>query len=128
MANSWWCSRIGRVVAVNVVVRIPGQERDRDGFLVEYSDGEGVRNVPYWSGDCRDVSLASASTVHKAQGGEYPHVVFALGWDAFKLLDRCLVYTAVSRARDTLTVVREAGALEHAASNGTTVRRNQRLG
>ena len=41
----------GRIVAVNVRVKIPGQERERDGFFVEYAEGEGVRNVPYWSGD-----------------------------------------------------------------------------
>ena len=118
---------IGRVAAVNVPVRIPGQERAHQGFEVEYADGEGVRRVPYWSRDCGDLSLAFASTVHKAQGGEYPHVVFAVAWDAYKLLDRCLVYTAVSRARDGLFVVREAGALERAAANGTETRRYQWL-
>ena len=52
-------------------------------------------------GDSGDVSLVFACTVHKAQGGEFPHVVFAVGWDSFKLLSRCLVYTAVSRAQKT---------------------------
>jgi|GEM_PF-4953655 len=78
--------------------KIPGQELERDGFLIVYTDGEGVRNVPYWSGGAGDVGPAFAGTVHKAQGGEYPRVVFALAWHAFKLLDRCLVDTAVSRA------------------------------
>jgi len=50
-----------------------------------------------------------------------------VAWDAFKLLDRCLVYTAVSRARDGLFVVWEAGALERAAANGKETRRCQRL-
>jgi len=63
--------------------------------------------------------------VHKAQGGEYPQVLFAVAWDAFKLLDRGLVYTAVSRARDGLFVVREAGA--RAAANGKETRRYQHL-
>ena len=65
--------------------------------------------------------------MYKAQGGEFRHVVFALGYDAFKLLSRCLVYTAVSRARDTLTLVLEEGAMKDAAANAKDVRRYQRL-
>ncbi len=98
----------GTVVAAGVAVKVTVRnvEVDRPGFIVEYPDGAGVRRAVYWAGDSGDVSLAFASTVHKAQGGEFPHVVFALAWDSFKLLSRCLVYTAVSRARDTLTLVR----------------------
>ena len=120
----------GTVVAAGVPVRVKvrGVEVDRPGFVVEYPDGDGVRRAEYWAGDAGDVSLAFACTVHKAQGGEFPHVVFAIGWDAFKLLSRCLVYTAVSRARDTLTLVREEGALEYAAAHAEDVRRYQRLG
>ena len=118
---------IGRVAAVNVRVALPGQKRERDGFLVEYADGAGLRSVPYWSGDSGDLSLAFAATVHKAQGGEYPHVLFAIAWDAFKLLDRCLVYTGLSRARDGLMVLREAGALERALANVAETQRYQWL-
>ena len=73
------------------------------------------------------MSLAFASTVHKAQGGELSHVVFALGWDSFKLLSRCLVYTAVSRARDMLTLVREEGALDRAVKHAEDARRYEHL-
>lgn len=120
----------GVVVAAGVPVRavVGGQEVERDGFVVEYPEGDGVRRAEYWAGDAGDVSLAFACTVHKAQGGEFPHVVFAIGWDAFKLLDRCLVYTAVSRARETLTLVLEDGAMERAAAMTSEMRRNQRLG
>lgn len=120
----------GTVVAAGVPVKVPvrGQEVERPGFVVEYPEGDGVRRVGYWAGDAGDVSLAFACTVHKAQGSEYPHVVFVVAWDSFKLLERTLVYTAVSRARDTLTVVREAGALERAAANGEEARRYQWLG
>ena len=54
-------------------------------------------------------------------------MLFAVAWDALQLQDRCLVYTAVSRARDGLFVAREAGALERAAANGRETRRYQRL-
>jgi exodeoxyribonuclease V alpha subunit len=120
----------GTVVAagVPVRVRVRGEEVQRQGFVVEYPEGDGVRRVEYWAGDARDVSLAFACTVHKAQGSEYPHVVFALGWDAYRLLSRSLVYTAVSRARETLAVVREEGALEFAVARGEEARRYQALG
>jgi exodeoxyribonuclease V alpha subunit len=119
----------GTVVAagVPVTVTVRGDEVQRDGFIVEYPDGDGVRRVPYWAGDAGDVSLAFASTVHKAQGSEYPHVVFAIAWDSYNLLNRCLIYTAISRARDTLTVVCEADVVGRAARNADETRRYQWL-
>ena len=91
-------------------------------------DGDGARRAEHWAGDAGDVSLAFACTVHRAQDGEFPHVVCALGWDAFKLLSRCHVSTAVSRARDTLPLVRETGSLEYAAAHAEDVRRYRWLG
>ncbi len=55
-------------------------------------------------------------------------MVFALARDSFKLLDRCLVYTALSRARDSVVVVREEGAMERAVANAAETQRNQALG
>ncbi len=118
----------GTVVAAGgpVKVKVRGVEVERPGFVVEYSGGDGVRRAEHWAGDAGDVSLAFACAVHKAQGGEFPHVVFAIGWDAFKPLSRCLVHTAVSRARHAAPAA-GGGALEWAVTNGEETRRYQRL-
>ena len=89
-----------------------------------------MRRAVCGAGNSSDVRLALASTVHKAQGGGFAHVVFALGHDAFRMRIRCLVYTAVGRARDTLTLVElvwEEGAMKKAARNAGDVRWYERL-
>ena len=56
--------------------------------------------------------LAFALTVHKAQGSQYRRVLFAaLQRDAWGLLDRSLIYTAVTRTRERCTVVGQPRAL-----------------
>jgi hypothetical protein len=50
------------------------------------------------------VSLAYALTVHKAQGSEYPVVVVPLSSDNGRMLQRTLLYTAMSRASELLVV------------------------
>lgn len=67
--------------------------------------------------------LAYALTVHKAQGSQYRRVVFAcLARDIFALLDRPMVYTAVTRAKEACLVVGEHGALVSALQKRNTKR------
>jgi exodeoxyribonuclease V alpha subunit len=57
--------------------------------------------------------LAYALTVHKAQGSQYRRVVFAaLSRDTWSLLDRSLIYTAVTRTREQCLVVVQPRALQ----------------
>ncbi|MBR0056344.1 MAG: ATP-dependent RecD-like DNA helicase, partial [Kiritimatiellae bacterium] len=67
---------------------------DFDGHVVEYERG-----------DLDELTLAYASTVHKSQGSEYPAVVIALATQHFKLLQRNLLYTAVTRGRKLVCIV-----------------------
>lgn len=60
----------------------------------------------------RHLQLAYALTVHKAQGSQYRRVFFVtLARDAMALLDRSMIYTGVTRAREACTVLGEARAL-----------------
>ena len=66
------------------------------------SGGESVRQIspslmPPWEG-------AFALTIHKSQGSEFDHVFVLLGNEPHQLLSRPLFYTAVTRARQRLTV------------------------
>jgi exodeoxyribonuclease V alpha subunit len=55
-----------------------------------------------------------AMTIHKSQGSEFPHAVVALPEHQSPILTRELLYTAVTRARERLTVVASAEAVEQA--------------
>jgi exodeoxyribonuclease V alpha subunit len=73
---------------------------DFDGRLVEYQAGE-----------LDAVALAYATTVHKAQGSEYPAVVIPLAMQHFTLLRRNLLYTAVTRGKSLVVLIAEPRAL-----------------
>ena len=115
---------IGKVVEVNIPVTVPGLG-ERQGIAVEFEDGSGTKVVEYWAGNVSDLQLAYAATVHKAQGSEFPAVIFVLAWDAYMLLTRPLAYTGVSRARELLWMFLEDGALKQAVDTVRDVARNQ---
>lgn len=101
-----------------------GNEATKPAMVVRFDSGE---EVAYWAGDAGQLALAYALTVHKAQGSEYPAVVLALGWDAYLLLQRQLVYTGMTRAARRLVVLAEDGALQHAARAASAAQRWQWL-
>jgi exodeoxyribonuclease V alpha subunit len=65
----------------------------------------------------RYLEPAWAISVHKAQGSEFPVVVAVVTTHHFKLLQRHLVYTAVTRARKILVVVGMRRAMQMALDN-----------
>lgn len=89
---------------------------ERDGrFVGCFPDGNGVREVPLLRLPPHDVSWAM--TVHKAQGSEFDDVVLVLPDEADAgHLTRELLYTAVTRARSSVTMIGEADVISAAAS------------
>jgi exodeoxyribonuclease V alpha subunit len=73
-----------------------------------------LRRLPRWE-------PAFAMTVHKAQGSEFDQVIVLLPPPPSPILTRELVYTAVSRAREQITLVGPRDAI--AAAHGARVRR-----
>ncbi len=66
-----------------------------------------------------DHETAFATTVHKAQGSEFDHVLLLLPAAAARPVARELLYTAVTRARSRVTIVSGAGVLEAAIASPT---------
>ena len=66
------------------------------------------------------VETAWAMTVHKAQGSEFDHVLVVLPDEPVRNLTRELVYTAVTRARESVTIAGSGDVLRSAVSRGTT--------
>ncbi|MBI4572412.1 MAG: ATP-dependent RecD-like DNA helicase [candidate division NC10 bacterium] len=85
------------------------------------------RAVTYDFSELDELTLAYAATVHKSQGSEYPAVVFPLHTTHYPMLQRTLLYTAITRARRLLVVVGTKKAVALAVKNDASQRRFSRL-
>jgi exodeoxyribonuclease V alpha subunit len=101
---------------IGTVTAIDGEEQ----ALTVVFDGRAVR---YDWGDCDDLMLAYAATVHKAQGSEYPCVVMPLLTQHYMMLQRNLLYTGVTRARQLVVIVGSKKALAMAVKNNKIAQR-----
>jgi exodeoxyribonuclease V alpha subunit len=81
--------------------RIVGIDEEDQEVSVRFDE----RSVTYDFGELDELVLAYASTVHKAQGSEYPCVVLPVHTQHYMLLYRDLLYTAITRARKLLVMV-----------------------
>jgi exodeoxyribonuclease V alpha subunit len=99
------------------------------GCIIEIDDREGMiaveydRVVRYRRSDLDELQLAYAITVHKSQGSEYPCVVVPLTSAHWIMLQRNLLYTAVTRAKEFCLLVGQRKALWRAIRNARTVDR-----
>ncbi|MBW2092958.1 MAG: ATP-dependent RecD-like DNA helicase, partial [Deltaproteobacteria bacterium] len=85
------------------------------------------RNVIYDFTDLDQVVLAYAISIHKSQGSEYPVVVIPLVFQHYLLLQRNLIYTAVTRGRELVVLVGSKKALAVGVRNNRTQKRFTRL-
>lgn len=79
-------------------------------------DFEG-RSVTYELSDVDELTLAYAMSVHKSQGSEYPVVVLPLLTQHYMLLQRNLLYTAITRAKKMVVIVGTRKAIAMAVKN-----------
>ncbi|MHB1843573.1 MAG: SF1B family DNA helicase RecD2 [Deltaproteobacteria bacterium] len=103
--------------------RISAVDPASGGLRVDF-DGRAVACGP---DDLGDLTLAYACSVHKAQGSEYPAIVLALLSQHQPMLQRNLLYTAVTRARRLAVVVGSRRALARAVENARQGERFTRL-
>ena len=103
---------IGRIVYINgrnVTVDYP-----------ERADGEYVTYTP---NEIDELQLAYAMSVHKSQGSEYPTVILLMVPGHYIMLQRNLLYTAVTRARQKVILVGTKAAVQTAVDNDRTRKR-----
>jgi exodeoxyribonuclease V alpha subunit len=81
------------------------------------------RVTTYDAGEREDLTLAYAVTVHKAQGSEFPAVLLVLTTHHYMMLQRNLLYTALTRGRRLVVVLGSKRALGMAIRNDRPVRR-----
>ena len=92
---------------------VVGASDDDESLIVEFYG----RRVRYPVADTDQLVLAYASSIHKAQGSEYRCVVIPLHSSHYIMLQRNLLYTAVTRGRQLVIVVGEKRALAQAIRN-----------
>jgi exodeoxyribonuclease V alpha subunit len=85
------------------------------------------RGVTYDWLDADELVLAYAASVHKAQGSEYPCVVLPLLTQHYLMLQRNLLYTAVTRAKKLVVIVGSRRALAMAVKNNKVAQRYSAL-
>lgn len=83
--------------------------------------------VEYDITELDELTLAYATTIHKAQGSEYPIVVMPILMNHYVMLQRNLVYTGITRAKKILVIVGTKKALAYAVQNVTVTKRNTLL-
>jgi exodeoxyribonuclease V alpha subunit len=105
---------VGRVLRV---AREPGE------LVVTFDE----REVPYVSDELDELALAYAATVHKSQGSEYAAVVIPIHTQHFVMLQRSLLYTAVTRGKKLVVLVGSRKALGIAVRNAEVAQRCTRL-
>ncbi len=105
---------IGRVVAI--------EQLDKK-VHIQYPD----KQVTYDTADLGELVLAYATTIHKAQGSEYPAVVIPLHTQHYIMLQRNLLYTGITRAKERVVIVGTKKALGICIRNNQVMKRNSYL-
>ena len=95
-----------------------------DRMLTVDFDG---KKVEYDVTELDELTLAYATTIHKAQGSEYPIVVMPVLMTHFVMLQRNLIYTGITRAKKICVLIGAMKALAYAVRNVSVLKRNTRL-
>jgi exodeoxyribonuclease V alpha subunit len=83
--------------------------------------------VTYEFSELDEMVLAYATTVHKSQGSEFPVVIMPIVTQHYIMLQRNLLYTALTRARELMILIGTKKALGMAVRNNQVQERNTRL-
>ncbi|GAC1403974.1 MAG: ATP-dependent RecD-like DNA helicase [Chloroflexota bacterium] len=108
--------------------RVVSLRPDDVHLTVAFGSASSRTEVPYESADLDQLVLAYAVSVHKAQGSEFPCVVMPVVTRHFMMLQRNLLYTAITRASQLCVLVGSERALRTAVTSIRKETRNSRLG
>tara|TARA_B100000900_G_scaffold416210_1_gene450084 strand:- start:10216 stop:12393 length:2178 start_codon:yes stop_codon:yes gene_type:complete len=104
--------------------KVVGISTDPGKIEIQFS---GDRMASYEPGELDEISPAFAITVHKSQGSEFPCVVIPVSTQHFLLLQRNLLYTAITRGSKVVVVVGQKKAAAMAVKNNDTRERYRGL-
>ena len=99
--------------------RIARVDTENQEFTIIFDDRELLYDFP----DLDEVVLAYAVSVHKSQGSEYPAVIIPILTQHYLLLQRNLIYTAVTRGKKLVVLVGDRKAMAIGVKNDKTQKR-----
>lgn len=105
---------------IGIIESVDMQDRT---LLVNFDN----RSIEYDATELDELVHAYATTIHKAQGSEYPIVVMPVLMNHYVMLQRNLIYTGITRAKKILVMVGTKKALAYAVRNVTVTKRNTLL-
>ncbi len=118
------CNNYEKMVFNGDLGRVSLIDRSRKTFRILF---DGNRAVEYAWDEAEQITPAYAITVHKSQGSEFPAVILPMLTQHFVMLQRNLLYTAMTRARRLLVIIGSRRALEIAVRNTRMAPRYSRL-
>lgn len=95
------------------------QDINNEKLTVDYFD----HIVTYEKNELNELTLAYASSVHKSQGSEYKVVIIPLSTSHYIMLQRNLLYTAITRAKQKVIIIGSKKALMTAVQSNRTQKR-----
>lgn len=90
-------------------------------IYVNMDDGRRIEFKPF---EMSNFTFAYAMTIHKSQGSEYRAVIVVQSWEHYMMLQRNLLYTAITRAKDKVVLIGEAKAVNVAVRTSKSMVRN----
>ncbi|HOK71203.1 MAG TPA: ATP-binding domain-containing protein, partial [Bacillota bacterium] len=107
--------------------RIVWIDPEEGEVVVRYPEAEGDRNVTYLQDDLDELVLSYCVSVHKSQGSEYTAVVIPVTTQHYVMLQRNLIYTAVTRAKEAVVMIGTKRALAIGIKNASLLERRTML-
>lgn len=95
-------------------------DKEKEKLVVDFQS----RKVRYDATELDELTLAYAITVHKSQGSEYPAAILLLTTSHYRMLQRNLFYTAITRASRAMVILGEKKAALVAVNNDRVRRRH----
>lgn len=93
-------------------------ESKQDEIIIDFDGAE----VSYPRNDWNKIKLAYAMSIHKSQGSEFPVVILPITRQSSRMLQRNLIYTAITRSKSKLVMLGEYQAFSYAVQNKGTKR------
>ena len=107
--------------------RITSLDLEEGELTVSYPDLGKQREVVYDFREVDELTLSYAVSVHKSQGSEYPVIIMPVLTQHYPLLQRNLLYTGITRARQMAVLVGSWKALAIAVNNDKVLQRYSNL-
>ncbi|WP_121639654.1 ATP-dependent RecD-like DNA helicase [Virgibacillus sp. Bac330] len=107
---------IGEVVAI---FREEENTEQEEQLVIAYED----REVVYERKDYRNIMLAYCISIHKSQGSEFPIVIMPVAWTYQRMLRKNLLYTAITRSKQSLIICGEQEAFLYGVATKNKIHR-----